>query len=409
MLREAARDAGADSGAEAAEAEAKREGVVDDGGSGAVSSAGGGALEVAGTAVALGESVDVSLPIAQSYSGADVGVPVRVVRAPEPGPTVFVTGVVHGDELNGAGIVREIMLRPGFELLRGSLLLVPVVNILGFERHSRYLPDRRDLNRSFPGGPSGSLASRLAHAVFTEVIARSDFGIDLHTAALRRTNFPNVRGDLRVPGVRRIAEAFGCEIIINSRGQPKTLRRSACDAGVPTIILEAGTVWRVEPSVLEWGVRGIRNALIELGMVAGERAAPAFQAIVRRKTWVRARAGGFLEFHVGPGDLVDSGQPIATCTSLRGERLDVLEAPMAGVVLGMTMLPAATPGDPVCHLGAPEGGLRRIRKALRGVDEDSLHARTQSALGAAIAVTAPQEADGGLGGPAEGGSTGRPA
>jgi predicted deacylase len=361
-----------------------------------------GPLVVAGVSVGLGESADLSLPIAQSYSGADVGVPVRVWRAPEPGPTVFVTGVVHGDELNGAGIVREIMLRPAFELLRGSLLLVPVVNILGFERHSRYLPDRRDLNRSFPGGPSGSLASRLAHAVFTEVISQSDFGVDLHTAALRRTNFPNVRGDLRLPEVRRLAEAFGCEVIINTRGQPRTLRRSACDAGVPTIILEAGTVWRVEPSVLEWGVRGIRNVLIELGMAAGEPVRPAYQAIVRRKTWVRARAGGFLEFHVGPGDLVEAGQAIATCTSLRGERLDVLEAPMDSVVLGMTMLPAATPGDPVCHLAAPEGGLKRIRRALRGVDGDSLHARTQSALGAAIAVNPPRDEGAGDAGPARG-------
>jgi len=346
-----------------------------------------GPLEIAGESIPLGESRDVHLPIAQSYTGADVSVLVRVWRAPEPGPTVFVTGAVHGDELNGVGIVREIMLRPEFELQRGTLLLAPVVNVLGFERHSRYLPDRRDLNRSFPGGPSGSLASRLANAVFTEIVGRSDFGIDLHTAAVRRTNYPNVRGDVRDAGVRRIAEAFGCEVIVHSTGQAKTLRRTACDAGVPTIILEAGTVWRIEPSVQEWGTRGVRNVLIELGMVEGEPVRPAYQAIFEKTKWVRAESGGFLEFHVAPGDLIDEGQAIATCSSLRGEHLETIEAPLGGVALGMTTLPVAAPGDPVCHLASPKKGLKRIRRALRGEDDEGLHARTQSDLSAAISVT----------------------
>jgi predicted deacylase len=371
-----------------------------------VSAAHEGPLEIGGESIPLGESRDVQLSIAQSYTGADVGVLVRVWRAPEPGPTVFVTGAVHGDELNGVGIVREIMLRPEFELRRGTVLLAPVVNVLGFERHSRYLPDRRDLNRSFPGGPSGSLAWRLANAVFTEIVEQSDFGIDLHTAAVRRTNYPNVRGDMRERGVRRIAEAFGCEVIVDSRGQAKTLRRTACAAGVPTIILEAGTVWRIEPSVLEWGTRGVRNVLIELDMVEGEPVRPAYQAIFEKTKWVRAGAGGFLDFHVAPGDLIEEGQAIATCTSLQGGHLESIESPLEGVVLGMTTLPVAAPGDPVCHLAIPKKGLKKIRRALRDEDGEGLHARTQSDLSAAIAVTEPDpEAgaatdDDGAGGPA---------
>lgn len=344
-------------------------------------------LVVAGRSVSLGEAADIDLHIAQSYSGADVGVLVHVRRAPEPGPTLFVTGAIHGDELNGAGIVRQIMLDPGFDLQRGTLLLAPVVNILGFERHSRYLPDRRDLNRSFPGAPDGSLAARLAHALFTEVVQQADFGVDLHTAAVRRTNFPNVRGDLRNPGVRRIAEAFGCEMIVNRRGQSGTLRKAASEAGTPTIILESGAVWRIEPTTLEWGVRGVRNILVELGMIEGEPERPPYQIRVRRTKWVRAAAGGFLEFHTSPGDLVEQDQPLATCTSIQGRRLDVVRSPMRGVVLGMTTLPAAAPGDPICHLASPDGAAGRVRRALASLDEDSLHIRTQRALAAGMAVT----------------------
>src|SRR5690606_21004332 len=154
-----------------------------------------------------------------------------------------------------------------FHPVAGTIMLVPVVNILGFDRKARYLPDRRDLNRSFPGSTTGSLAARFAHAVHEEILSRCDFGIDLHTGPVQRTNYPNVRGALAIPGVERIARAFGATIIVNGRGPVGSLRRAACDMGCPTIILEAGEVWKVEPTVVEIGVRGVRNVLIELGML----------------------------------------------------------------------------------------------------------------------------------------------
>jgi predicted deacylase len=344
-------------------------------------------LEFGGKRVRLGERRDIDLLVSRSYAGQPVAVPITVWRAPQPGPTVFVTAAVHGDELNGTGVVRALILNPGFELAAGSLVLVPVVNILGFERHMRYLPDRRDLNRAFPGSAEGSLARRIAHALFHEVIMRCDFGIDLHTAAVRRTNFPNIRADLSDPATARLAAAFGCELIVNGRGPRGSLRRSACKAGRPTIMLEAGEVWKIEPAVGEYGVRGVRNVLIELGMVKGQRRRPAYQALIDQTAWIRADHGGILQFHVAPGDLVKAGQPIATNSNLHGKDQSVLRCPADGVVLGMTTLPAVTPGEPICHLAIPRDGVAGIRGAHSGSRRGSLHSRLRHDLSTNISVS----------------------
>jgi predicted deacylase len=347
-----------------------------------------GGFEIAGATVPLGATADLGLDIGQGPTGAGQSLPLRVMRGPEPGPAVFVTGAVHGDELNGTGIVQELIREPPFTLARGTLVLLPVVNLPGFEQRSRYLPDRRDLNRSFPGSTRGSIAARLAHAVFEGIVRRCDFGIDLHSAALRRTNFPNVRADVRRRQVRRIAEAFGTPLVVHGKGPEGSLRRTACREGVPTISLEAGEVWKVEPTVVEIGVRGITNVLVELGMVEGELQRPLYQARVERTVWARSDFGGLLRFHVAPGEVVDKGQPLATVTSLLGERLGVLRAPAAGVILGMTTFPAVTPGDPVCHLAVPRGGVSAVRRALAAASSQSLHERVRGDLATSISVFA---------------------
>lgn len=336
--------------------------------------------------VAPGERRDFYVPMSESYSGQSVLLPVQVWRGPTDGPTVFISGAMHGDEINGTGAIRRLILEPPFKLSAGALLLVPVLNILGFERHSRYLPDRRDLNRCFPGTADGSLASRYAHALFGEIVGRADFGIDLHTAAVRRTNYPNVRADLKNPEVRRVAEAFGCELIVNGKGPMGSLRRAACKHGCPTIVLEAGEVWKVEPTVVEVALRGIRNVLIELGMVEGKPRRPPYQVRVDRTKWVRAEDGGMLRFHVAPGDLVKAGQPIATSTNLLGVESGLLSAPVDGVVLGMTTLPSVTPGDPVCHIAVPRGGVASIRKALDRTTKTKLHDRVRTDLATNLVV-----------------------
>lgn len=344
-------------------------------------------FEIAGQQIGLGERADVDLKVSESYTRTDVHIPLRVIRGAEPGPAVYITAGVHGDELNGTGIIRRMLADESLNLLRGTLVLVPHVNRPALDTLARYLPDRRDLNRSFPGSPQGSLASRYAATIFRQIMKKCDCGIDLHSAAMRRTNFPNVRADMNDEGAARLARLFGCELIIHGTGPTGSLRRSAGRAGVPTIILEAGEVWKIEPSVVEIGVRGVRNALIGLEMIKGKPQRAPYQAVARKTTWMRARRGGFLEFHVSSGEIVEKGQPLATSSTLLSTGSHALRSPQDGIVLGMTTLPAVRPGDPVFHIAVPDGGIEPIRKALGRASDTSLAHRLRGDLATNVAIT----------------------
>ena len=335
------------------------------------------------------QTASVSLAVTESYSQLTVPIPVVVQRGKEDGPTVFVSAALHGDEINGTGSIRALITENQLCLLKGTLILVPVINILGFDRHSRYLPDRRDLNRCFPGQSDGSLAARMAKIVYDEIVGRSDYGIDLHTAAVRRTNFPCIRGDLSHPEVKRIAEAFGCEIILDNVGPDGSFRREATLAGCPTIVLEAGEVWKVEPAVVEYSINGIVSVLTELGMVDGQRAQPPFEIVIKKSKWVRASRGGFLRFHVSPGDLVRTGSPLATNTSITGVENNFIIAPHDAIVLGMTTLPCIAPGDPICHLGYIDEKHKELEKLVKKLPADALHGRTSEQLSTNVSVVDP--------------------
>ena len=338
-----------------------------------------------------GASRDVKLAISESYSGMNVQVPIRISRAMKDGPVVFVTAALHGDEINGTGAVRQLIQDSELKLTRGALILVPVLNLLAFDRHSRYLPDRRDLNRSFPGSTIGSLASRMARTIFNEIVLRSDYGIDLHTASVRRTNYPNVRADLTIPDVRRMSDAFGAEIILSGKGPKGSFRRESCNAGCPTIVMEGGEVWKVEPSIVESAVRGIKNVLRYLEMLDGELESPNYQVVIERSKWIRANHGGFLQFHVQPGEIIEKDQPIATNTTLLGHEHHTLNAPFNAVVVGMTTSPSVSPGEPICNLGKlPKKfnptELRRLRAKEAGLEE-----RLTEQLASNVLVVEPTE------------------
>jgi len=342
-----------------------------------------------GDKILPGESRDVKLAVSESYSSMTVKIPVHVRRAKEDGPVVFVTAALHGDEINGTGAVRQIIQDVEFNLVKGAVILVPVLNLLAFDRHSRYLPDRRDLNRSFPGSTTGSLASRMAYKLFDEIVSRSDYGIDLHTASVRRTNYPNIRANLKDPTIEQIAKSFGCEIILNGKGPKGAFRREACNSGCPTIIMEGGEVWKVEPSIVESSVRGIKNVLKTLGMMTGEEESPRFQIIIEKSKWIRADRGGFLQFHISPGDIIEKDQPIATNTTLLGRERSILHAPFDAVVIGMTTLPATSPGEPVCNLGKlPKGMKPAVLRQMR-LKEDGLEERLSGELASNVLVIDP--------------------
>jgi predicted deacylase len=312
--------------------------------------------------------------------------PIRVLRGPEPGPVIAVTAAVHGDEINGTGVIHELMYSRRPDLKRGTLILVPVVDLFGFETQSRYMPDRRDLNRCFPGSRTGSLSRRVAYTFFTQVIRRCDYVLDLHSAASGRTNFPNVRADLENAGCRKLARAFGCELIVSSQGPEGSLRRVAVKAGVPTIILEAGEPSKIEPSVLEIGARGVLNVLAELKMTDGKPRRPPYQTRVKKTTWVRAATGGLLRFHVSPGQIILEGQPISTNFSVFGEQQNVLKAPHDGIILSMTTLPAVKPGEPVCNVAVPGRDISEIRKKLEDMSRRSIDHQIRRDLATSVMI-----------------------
>lgn len=346
------------------------------------------ALTIGATKILPGQVRDIRLPISDTYIGRTMTLPIHVVRAEKPGPVVFIVAAVHGDEINGTGILHELMYKQRVQLTRGSLICAPVVNIFGFETRVRYMPDRRDLNRSFPGSARGSMASRVASIVFREIIKKCDYGIDLHSAAVHRVNFPNVRADMSRKDVAALARAFGCEIIVNGGGPDGSLRRSACEAGCPTIVLESGQVGRIEPFAMDGGLRGIRNVLQHLGMIDEPAEVAPAQVEIHKTKWVRAEVGGLLRFHFAPGDVVEGGQPLATNESVFGKARTTLIAPADAVVLSMTTHPAVKPGEPVCQLGLLSAAeLKRFRKSTQEGAAEGLFQRARRDLSTSIVVS----------------------
>jgi len=348
-------------------------------------------LCIASQLIERGEVYDLHLSYSQSYTGISISVPVRVVAAKKPGPIVFLCATIHGDELNGIGIIRQVMFDDSLDLECGTVIAVPVVNVLGLENHTRYLPDRRDLNRCFPGSAKGSLSGRLARLIFDEIVKHCDFLVDFHTAAVRRTNYPNIRANLDVPKVRKLAHAFGCELIVHSKGAKGSLRSVAVARGIPSIVLEAGEVWKIEPGVVEIGARGAFNILKHLRMLPGEVVKPPHQIEIRKSVWVRAERGGILKFHSLPGDLVKAGQCLATNFTIFGETQNQIVSPADGVVLGMTTMPAVKPGEPVFHIAITAHSHVALKRRIGSRKRARLHKNVQADLATSITLS-PEEA-----------------
>lgn len=310
--------------------------------------------------VRAGSTKEVELPITRLVTGGDVSLPVRVVHGREPGPTVWVNAAIHGDEVLGVEVIREALATLSARTFRGTLVAVPVVNVLGFMTGDRYLPDRRDLNRSFPGSARGSLASRIAHLFMTEVVAKCEVGIDLHTAADRRTNLPQIRADLDDPRTRELAEAFGAPVMLHARLRDGSLRQAGRDRGATVLLYEAGEALRFEEEPIAVGVRGVRRVLAALGMVdpdpLPDGAAEPVSVEARSSGWVRARGTGILHMEVHLGDRVEEGQRLGGLSDTFGRRVRLVHADRPGIVIGMTRAPIVNAGDALVHIATPVEG-----------------------------------------------------
>lgn len=310
------------------------------------------AFQIGTEEIAPGERRTINLPVSVLSDHTPVSLSVHVVHGRLDGPTIFVSAGVHGDEVIGVEIVRRLLRSPSLEKLRGTLIVIPIVNTYGFLNHSRYLPDRRDLNRTFPGSESGSLASRLAHIFMTEIVARSDLGIDLHSAAVHRTNYPQIRISPDNPITLDLANVFGAPIIMQSQLRDGSLRGAAKAHGIDVLLYEAGEGLRFDEFSVRAGVAGILRVLRYKGMVAGKgiakaKATPQF---CPSSKWLRAPIGGLLRTFRADGDLVREGELMATVSDPFGEEEQELSAPFDGIIVGRAVMPIVNEGDAVFHL-----------------------------------------------------------
>jgi len=308
-------------------------------------------ITVGGVTVTPGTRDNVDLPIADLYTTTSLHMPLQVICGKQAGPTAFVSAAVHGDEINGVEIVRRLLEIKALERLRGNLLLVPVVNVHGFLDRSRYLPDRRDLNRSFPGSPSGSIAARLAHTFTEEVVFRADFGIDLHTGAIDRSNLPQIRVTRDDEAARRLAMAFGAPVVVEASERGGSLRSATAERGIPVIVYEAGEALRFDELSIKAGVRGILRVLRGEGMLPRRRDRAANGSVVASGTsWVRAPASGVVTQRGALGRRVKKGDALAVMTDPLGTRAEPVVAPCSGLIIGRSNLPLAHEGDALFHL-----------------------------------------------------------
>jgi hypothetical protein len=335
-----------------------------------------GAFGIGGERVAAGERRLVNLPLSALSNQTPMSVPVSVIHGRRDGPTLFVSAAIHGDELTGVAICRRLLASKSLAVSRGTLLMVPIVNAFGFISHSRYLPDRRDLNRSFPGSVRGSLAAQLANLFLTEVVARSDYGIDLHSAAIHRSNLPQIRVNTEEERALELARAFGAPIIVHSGLREGSLREAARNKGVPVIVYEAGEGLRVDELSVSVGMRGVLRVMAHLGMTRRRRDPRRPEPVLSTSSrWVRAEESGLFRPFRSVGDHVKAGQVIGLVADPYGEHETDIKASCAGIIIGRANIPAINQGDALFHIAKVEDAAtigEHLDTLERMLDEDEI-------------------------------------
>lgn len=322
-------------------------------------------IRVGDVEVRPGERRSVSLPMADLYTGAALPMQVHVVCGRRAGPVLFVSAAIHGDELNGVEVIRRLLKRAKLAAIRGTLLAVPVVNVHGFLDLSRYLPDRRDLNRSFPGSSKGSIAARVAHVFITEVVDKADYGIDLHTGAINRANLAQVRANLEDPATMEMAMAFGAPVILKSPQREGSLRAYAAERRFPLLVYEAGEALRFDELSIRAGLRGVLQVMRHIGMLPPAKITPSLSPVIAESTsWVRAPMSGIVSKKVALGTRVAQEQRLAVVGDPLGGEEETIRSPFNGIVIGRSNLPLAHEGDALFNVAA----FKSVARAETGVE-----------------------------------------
>lgn len=312
-----------------------------------------------------GATEELRYSVSETYLGDPVRIPVTIINGPQPGPTAFLSAAIHGDELNGIEVVREVAHEWDHDDVCGTIVCLPVLNVQGFVAQERYLPIfERDLNRAFPGKKDSTSSNRIAYQIYQNFIEPCDFGLDFHTSTRGRTNMFHVRADMGDEGVGRLARAFGTNLIIAGEGSEGTLRREATDDGIPTITLEMGEAHRFEREMINHALAGVRSVFAEYGIYQQETVRwPGWRTVIEgwsEKTWLRADAGGIVEMQYDRGDLVHEGETICRITNPFKAEATVVEAPFTGLLVGVLENPVVYPGNPLCHFAQIDATQERI-------------------------------------------------
>tara|TARA_R110002072_G_scaffold121598_7_gene255567 strand:+ start:8413 stop:9483 length:1071 start_codon:yes stop_codon:yes gene_type:complete len=329
-------------------------------------------LVIGGVDVGPGERTVVEIPVAPMYTHDDLSISVQVIRGKLPGPTLFISAAIHGDEINGVEIIRRLLQHKALRSVRGTILAIPIVNVYGFLHHTRYLPDGRDLNRSFPGSAKGSLTGRVAHTFHKEIVLKSTHGIDLHTGSRHRSNFPQIRADLDNPISLAMTEAFGVPLALDAKLRDGSLRETAEAAGIPVILYEAGEALRFEEMYIRAGLKGIINVMRNIGMLSKSqrKKTPAPPVISYQTSWLRAPESGVLRTLVPLGAKVSAGQVIAMVADPLGSSEVPMTAPSDGIVIGRTNLPLVYEGDAAFHIALYGRNVSAVEKELEQFQEE---------------------------------------
>jgi uncharacterized protein len=309
-------------------------------------------FEIAGETIQPGETRDIAIPVSHQVTGFSANLALRVIHGARRGATVFVSGAIHGDEIIGTAIIQRLAARLEPAALAGTVILAPAVNIYGFLAHSRYLPDRRDLNRSFPGSRKGSLAGQLAACFLEHVIDKCSLGIDIHSAAVHRYNLPQIRIAAGSPYLTELAMAFGAPVIVESPLRDGSMRALAQGREVPMLLLEAGEALRFDRLSIDIGLSGVCRVLAHIGMIEADDGLTTvgIPARANRSVWVRAPRGGVTHRVRKSGNVVHKGDLLARVTGLFGEDPLDMTSPIDGIIIGHATLPVVNQGDALFHV-----------------------------------------------------------
>jgi len=330
-------------------------------------------FEINGEFIQPGEQRFVNLPIPRLNSSNQSSMPVQVLHTKKDGPRLFVSAAVHGDELNGIEIIRRLLLHKSLKRMRGTLVSVPIVNVYGVVNAARYMPDRRDLNRFFPGSEKGSLTARVANMFMTEVVKRCTHGIDLHTGAIHRTNLPQIRANLNDLETERLARAFGVPVMLNSAFRDGSLRECAANEGIPMLLYEAGEALRYDELSIRSGVKGILNVMRELGMLEAKKQSnkkPIEPFVAYKSQWLRAPETGMLRTTKSLGDSVNKDDILGYIDDPYRNTQHPIEALVRGVIIGRAQNPLVHEGDAVFHIARFQDDFDEVGEQVNSFNEN---------------------------------------